>query len=179
MHVRPHPLEHVLDELPMVLKRWIVVNRLKQCLAINGRSFGEILHHVHLDDVPIRPRCVHVVHPNRRCPETMFDRSVPEFPEMPLVSFFPQEVAFLERKQVGELSDVPCRRVRGGHRFGKWTFTAWCSGRSLYIGLMPSRRRRVRLPRLDAPNVRGERDVHQGPCPSCDVGSAHDCQDTN
>ena len=193
MHVnprRPHPLEHVLDELPMVLKRWIVVNRLTQCLAINGRSFGEILHHVHLDDVVIEntlrstlsTRTVGVLKPCSTKP-------VPEFPEMPLVSFFPQEVAFLERKQVGELSDVPCRRVRGE------TPTRQMDVHGLVLRPLAVHRidaeqkhaRRVRLPRLDAPNVRVGRDVHQGPCPSCgktsieacNIRSMIPCQDTN
>ena len=187
---RPHPLEHVLDELPMVLKRWIVVNRLKQCLAINGRGFGKILHHVHLDDVPIEntlrstlsTRTVGVLKPRSAKP-------VPEFPEMPLVSFFPQEVAFLERKQVREVSDVPCRPVRGK------TPTRQMDVHGLVLRPLAVHRidaeqkhaRRVRLPRLDASDVRVGRDVHQCPRPSrgqtlveaCNIRSMSSCQNAD
>ena len=174
----------------MVLERWVVVNRLKQCLAINGRGFGKILHDVHLDDVPIEntlrstlsTRTVGVLKPCSTKP-------VPEFPEMPLVSFFPQEVAFLERKQVGEVSVVSCRPV------GRNTPTRQMDVHGLVLRPLAVHRidaeqkhaRRVRLPRLDAPNVRVGRNVHQGPCPSCgqtsveacNIRSMIPCQDTN
>ena len=193
MHVnpcRPYPLKHVLDELPMVLECWVVVNRLKQCLAINGRGFGKILHDVHLDDVPIEnplrsrlsTRTVGVLKPCSAKP-------VPEFPEMRLVSFFPQEVAFLKRKQVGEVSDVPCRPVRGKTPTGQMDVHGLVL-RPLAVHRIDAEQkhaRRVRLPRLDASNVRVGRDVHQGPRPSrgqtlietCNIRSMIACQDAD
>ena len=193
MHVnpcRPHPLEHVLDELPMVLERWVVVNRPKQSLAVNGRGFGEILHHVHLDDVPIEnplrsslsTRTIGVLKPRSAKP-------VPEFPEMSLVSFFAQEVAFLERKQVGEVCDVS-RGPVGRKTPARQMDVDGLVLRPLAVHRIDAEQkhaRGVRLPRLDTSNVRVGRDVHQRPRPSrgqtfveaCNIRSMIACQDAN
>ncbi len=102
MHVNPlrvHSLEHVFNQLPVVLECRVVMNSMEQFIAVDGCGFGEILYHIHLDDMLIEnalcsilsTRPIGVLKPCSTKP-------MAKFAEMSFVSFFPQEVTFLEIK---------------------------------------------------------------------------------